>query len=547
MLSRLQGETQVVELKEEDPIMLDKLIHYLYKFDYVDDDGRQSQTQSNAQKSDTQTLAVNAGMYIMGDRYNLLELKDLAKAKFTTALQSSWDKENLPEVIRTIYDNTLPSDRGLRDCLVPIFKAHKATLRARPAFMQLVRTHGDFAVDLVDAWAGLQPPNPKQVVTAIVSTSLVNLIIGVLGHTFSVLRGYDDNAIDGWMFQKFQSVRILRIQKKHKDFWRPIFEKVVLLLSDYQLLFGLAILIAGLWKHCSISSYHFALVVDLAWFANTHLTSLSVLRCYLQERPTLRNWRVCIMLIMMIMMLVALSLASAPDAWSNLSCPAQCLFDQEQRDLSLTYPYYVALLIHYSTSIWRVYDTQPFDRYFLHYPREKLAKILRSAKRTNSNLSSMSNKRLQTAGVTEIAFKWALTLLIRFYLAIAAILGSLTMSLYYDIAWFVLGLIGILETRQIPGSDMDGDENKLTFGQIVPVLLLASIVLTFKGVYTEQKFKIDQEAVGQIPRTEPDLTHSPQAPGTRAGVSAVPEDPEIGLGPSSMPIVYAPEKLYLSI
>ncbi|KAI4260907.1 MAG: hypothetical protein LQ352_000062 [Teloschistes flavicans] len=385
------------------------------------------------------------------------------------------------------------------------------------------------------------------VVIAIVSTSLVNLTIGVLGHTFSVLRGYDDNAIDGWLFQKFQSLPILRIKKKHKDFWRPIFEKVVLLLSDYQLLFGLAILIAGLWKHCSISSYHFALVVDLAWFANTHLTSLSILRCYLQERLTLRNWRVCIMLLIMIMMLVALSLASAPDAFSNLSCPAQCLFDESKRDLSLTYPYFVAILIHYSTSIWRVYDTQRFDRFFLHYPRDKLAKISRSAKRTNSNLSSMSNKRLQTAGVTEIAFKWALTLLIRVYLAMAAILGSLTMSLYYDIAWFVLGLIGILETREIPGADMDGDENKLTFGQIVPVLLLASIILTFKGVYTEQKFKTDKEAVGQPPFTEPDSTPPSEASGTRPSVSAAPIDPEIGLGSSSMPTTYAHEKSFLSI
>ncbi|KAL9594003.1 MAG: hypothetical protein Q9179_005595 [Wetmoreana sp. 5 TL-2023] len=34
---------------------------------------------------------------------------------------------------------------------------------------------------------------------------------------------------------------------------------------------------------------------------------------------------------------------------------------------------------------------------------------------------------------------------------------------------------------------MAGDENALTFGQIVPVLLLASIVLTFKGVYTENR------------------------------------------------------------
>ena len=312
----------------------------------------------------------------------------------------------------------------------------------------------------------------------------MNLTIGVLGHTFNVLRGYEENAIDGWIFKKLQSISILRIPTRRKEFWRPVFEKVVLLLSDYQLLFGIAILIAGLWKHCSISAYHFSLVIDLAWFANTHLTSLSILRCYLQERPTLRNWRVCIMVLMMLMMLAGLVLASAFNWGPSLSCPAQCLFN-EPRDFSLTYPYFVALVTHYSTSIWRIYDTKRFDRRFLDIPRETLKGIERSAKRTNSNLSSMSSKGLQTAGVGVIAYRWLLALGIRFYLAIVAILGSLTISLYYDICWFALGMLTIMETRKIPGQvGIDGNENELTFGQIVPMLLLGSIVLTFKGVYT---------------------------------------------------------------
>ncbi|KAI4269693.1 MAG: hypothetical protein L6R38_007377 [Xanthoria sp. 2 TBL-2021] len=320
------------------------------------------------------------------------------------------------------------------------------------------------------------------ILVPLVSTSLVNLTIGVLGHTLSVLRGYDDNAIDGWISRKFQSLSILRIDDEHKRFWRPIFEKVVLLLSDYQLLFGIAVLIAGFWKHCDISTYHFSLVVDLAWFSNTHMTSLSILRCYLRERPTLRNWRVTIMMLMGAMMLVALALVSTHDWNVNLSCPVQCLFDKQKRDFSITYPYYIAIIIHYGTSIWRVYSTQRFDRFFLQYPREKLQKIVRRAKRTNSNASS--NTRQTTAAAATFTLNWFLALGIRCYLAVAAILGSLTISLYYDIAWFALGLKSILQIRQFAVLNMDGDENELSFGQIIPVLLLASIVLTFKEVYS---------------------------------------------------------------
>lgn len=193
------------------------------------------------------------------------------------------------------------------------------------------------------------------------------------------------------------------------------------------------------------------------------------------------------MILMAVMMLIALALASTP-AWNaNFSCPAQCLFEERSRDMSLTYPYFVAIVLHYSTSIWRVFDTPRFDRFLLQYPRDELRRIIRSAKRTNSNSSSVSNRSfisLRTAVATKLLSKWLAAFAIRFYLAIAAVLGSLTISLYYDILWFTLGLVGILETRQVPGKNLDGDENKLSFGQIVPMLLLASIILTFKEVYT---------------------------------------------------------------
>ncbi|KAL8711061.1 MAG: hypothetical protein Q9220_004442, partial [cf. Caloplaca sp. 1 TL-2023] len=325
------------------------------------------------------------------------------------------------------------------------------------------------------------------VLIALVSTSLVNLTIGVIGHVLSILRGYENNAIDSWVSRRFRSLWILRISDERKDFWGPIFEKFILLLSDYQLLFGIAILVAGLWKHCSISAYHFSLVVDLAWFSNTHMTSLAILKCHLRERPTIRNWRVCIMVCMGSLTIVTFVLASVENWGPNLSCPAQCLFDEPKRDLSLTYPYIIALFLHYGTSIWRVFDTPRFDRYFLQHPRDKLQKIIRSGKRTNSNASSITNRRLdklKVEGATTLVYRWILAFAIQFYLAIAAILGSLTITLWYDIVWFALGLTTILFTRQIPGKNLDGNENELSFGQIIPVLLLASIILTFVEIYT---------------------------------------------------------------
>ncbi|KAL8789549.1 MAG: hypothetical protein Q9195_006776 [Heterodermia aff. obscurata] len=327
------------------------------------------------------------------------------------------------------------------------------------------------------------------IIIAFVSTSLANLFIVFVAHLLTILRGYDNNSIDGWVFHHLQKTSRIRISSERKQFWRPIIERLVLLLSDYQLLFGIAILIAGFWKHCSISVYHFSIVVDLAWFSNTHMTSLSVLTCYLQERKTLRNWRVCIMIFMLIMMLVALVLASDVGWAMSKTCPAQCLFNDRDKNFAYTNPYVVALVLHYATSIWRVFDTSPLDEYLLRRPRATLRCIVQSSKRQDSNFSDRGNFQWQGAPTMKRLRYWLFMIIIRLYLLVAAIFGSLTISLYYDILWFSLGLIGILWGRNIPESDMIGDEHQLSFGQIVPMLMLASMVLSFKEVYTEQKLK----------------------------------------------------------
>ncbi|KAL9015440.1 MAG: hypothetical protein Q9185_007160 [Variospora sp. 1 TL-2023] len=191
--------------------MVDKLIHYLYNSDYDDtglfeedeeeedndnlslaaivegeeetgtaeaidekagQDGKgnvdegadggsdeEDRNEDERKEPESQILVLNAGMYIIGDRFDLSHLKDLAEEKFSAALIDRWDKEDLPGVIRTIYDNTMPSDRPLRDRLVPVLIQHKKALRENEDFMGLVKTHGDFAVNLVDAWG---QPNSLQ-------------------------------------------------------------------------------------------------------------------------------------------------------------------------------------------------------------------------------------------------------------------------------------------------------------------------------------------------------------------------------------------------
>lgn len=133
-----------------DPLLIDQLISCFYTFQY-------SGLARFSKDREHQPLALNVEMYIIGDRYQLSGLKVLAKSKFSAALLHCWDKEPLTEIIRNIYENTVSTDRALRDALLPILQEHRQTVRVNEEFKEVVRTVGDFAVDLMDAWGAPAP------------------------------------------------------------------------------------------------------------------------------------------------------------------------------------------------------------------------------------------------------------------------------------------------------------------------------------------------------------------------------------------------------
>ena len=106
-------------------------------------------------------------------------------------------------------------------------------------------------------------------------------------------------------------------------------------MCDVQLLAGTGILLSGyIGLHCFISSYHWQLVVYLAWFSNlTHIACLTALRSYLHQHQLERNWRLFFMTVLWASLITAIvptaffnwpnwdPTSSLP--WSN----ARCFFD----------------------------------------------------------------------------------------------------------------------------------------------------------------------------------------------------------------------------
>ncbi|KAL8802203.1 MAG: hypothetical protein Q9200_006674, partial [Gallowayella weberi] len=116
--------------------------------------------------------------------------------------------------------------------------------------------------------------------------------------------------------------------------------RTVLMFSDQQAVTGIALLssaYAQLNAVPPISSYHWQIVVYLAWFSSlTHLTTLTVLRQYFRDNHTARLWRALLMLVTVAMLGAAL-LPTGDDRWftgdapyyhRGLAAPALCYFQR---------------------------------------------------------------------------------------------------------------------------------------------------------------------------------------------------------------------------
>jgi hypothetical protein len=115
-------------------------------------------------------------------------------------------------------------------------------------------------------------------------------------------------------------------------------EKSVLILSDTQLVTGLAILIAGYSQlDCGISSYHWQIMVYVAWFSSfTFLSAMAFLEGYFQTNNNLRSIRIFFMCILGGLMVAAL-LPTGSRNWLDAAqedgplyagLSAQCFFQQ---------------------------------------------------------------------------------------------------------------------------------------------------------------------------------------------------------------------------
>lgn len=94
-------------------------------------------------------LLSNIQVYAVAEKYDIPELKELAKSKFLDYVDFLLSVEDYAAIIKLVYESTPNSDRGLRDAVALACIGEIRTMVIDPVFIALLRDVGDFGVDIL--------------------------------------------------------------------------------------------------------------------------------------------------------------------------------------------------------------------------------------------------------------------------------------------------------------------------------------------------------------------------------------------------------------
>lgn len=99
-------------------------------------------------------LLLHTRVYALAEKYDIPPLKQLARAKFETALACYYDSPELAAAIDEVYHSTIDSDRGLRDIVLEAFKVHPQ-LAQTPDVYAVIKDTPSLALELFKVERGI--------------------------------------------------------------------------------------------------------------------------------------------------------------------------------------------------------------------------------------------------------------------------------------------------------------------------------------------------------------------------------------------------------
>ena len=131
----------MIELKDDNPLVVQAMIYYLYHFDYSDTINEQGTSLP---------LVFNVHIHTIADKYDIPELLKLAAKKFSARAEVEWDTKALADAIRGVYTEAADPNRELRNTVLEVSSKHAYALFRNEfeAFNEVAASVPSFAGEL---------------------------------------------------------------------------------------------------------------------------------------------------------------------------------------------------------------------------------------------------------------------------------------------------------------------------------------------------------------------------------------------------------------
>jgi hypothetical protein len=114
-----------------------------------------SSYQNVAPTGEDGPLLLNAKLYIMADRYDVQPLKVLAKTKYEQVIGNGWNHPGFAASLKILYDETLETDRLMKDIAIKTAGQNAKVLVDRGEFANLLKSNGEIAFDILKSSMGV--------------------------------------------------------------------------------------------------------------------------------------------------------------------------------------------------------------------------------------------------------------------------------------------------------------------------------------------------------------------------------------------------------
>ena len=241
-------------------------------------------------------------------------------------------------------------------------------------------------------------------------------------------------------------------RERASDKWSEALQNAVLTFSDLQMVTGISLAVSGYSQvHCQLAIYDAQMIIDLVWFSFiTHLATLTSLRRYFRERPTLRLLRIICMGTTFAMLSYALiftgfevELFSASETvyLQLLAYPAWCILHLHELDNAVeAYPGYgghVFYNIPHTAVIMTFLVVSLVTRTIRLFPTasDKIQTVFRTKpSKALKNKLVLLKRRVRCAKTTSVRRFWRLSY--KSLLSIYCLLES-TFEVYMSLLWEV--------------------------------------------------------------------------------------------------------------